>query len=175
VPYGVKILPRTDDTAKLRRTIRRIKVVTDRGCWILPPRLSTQQGRPMLTVKGYKVRLARAVYEIWYGPLGKKFALHSCDNERCFNPVHLWKGTQKQNIKDAAKKGRMYRGPHPWAPRGKDHFAYKNPKKWKVHLKKMILGQEGRRPTGSNHWSKRHPIRWKEMLLERERKRKSVI
>lgn len=32
--------------------------------------------------------------------------LHHCDNPPCFNPDHLWQGTQKDNTLDAMKKGR---------------------------------------------------------------------
>jgi len=33
--------------------------------------------------------------------------LHKCDNKACFNPKHLFIGTQKDNIHDAIQKGRM--------------------------------------------------------------------
>jgi hypothetical protein len=32
---------------------------------------------------------------------------HSCDNRICCNPKHLWLGTRKQNMQDAASKGRL--------------------------------------------------------------------
>lgn len=35
---------------------------------------------------------------------------HTCDNTLCVNPDHIFLGTQKQNLDDARRKGRMYRG-----------------------------------------------------------------
>jgi hypothetical protein len=33
--------------------------------------------------------------------------LHTCDNRRCFNPEHLFIGTQLDNVQDCIAKGRF--------------------------------------------------------------------
>jgi len=48
----------------------------------------------------------------------RRYALHDCDNPICVNPHHLRWGSQAENLRDAALRGRMKK---PWAigkPRG---------------------------------------------------------
>lgn len=53
----------------------------------------------------------RAAYRLVKGPLGRWRVRHTCDNRPCCNPAHLVRGTQKQNIADAMKRGRMSKPP----------------------------------------------------------------
>jgi hypothetical protein len=55
-----------------------------------------------------------------YLPEGKQQVCHTCDNRRCCNPGHLFAGSQKDNISDAARKDRLYKGPKHWA-KGERH------------------------------------------------------
>lgn len=56
------------------------------------------------------VRASRKAYELWKGPIPAGIRVcHQCDNPPCCNPEHLFLGTQKQNMEDASRKGRIAR------------------------------------------------------------------
>lgn len=42
-------------------------------------------------------------------PAKQEFACHTCDNPPCCNPSHLWTGSNQENIRDAASKGRTHK------------------------------------------------------------------
>ena len=49
----------------------------------------------------------RVAYELEYGPIPVGMhVLHRCDNPPCVRPVHLWLGTDMDNVRDAMAKGR---------------------------------------------------------------------
>lgn len=74
-------------------------------------------GQFTLDLDGRRVCVSahRFAYQLTHGPIPRgKFVLHACDEPACVRPDHLWLGTQKDNMADAATKGRT----HVSRPRG---------------------------------------------------------
>lgn len=65
-------------------------------------------GHGTITFLNKKWWAHRASYLAEYGSIPKdKFICHRCDNPPCIYPVHLFVGTQRDNMQDAAMKGRL--------------------------------------------------------------------
>ena len=81
------------------------------GCFIVTSHTKNSRGYPQFARKGKKILIHRYMYEKHYGKIPDGFNVcHKCDTPSCCNPEHLFLGTQKDNIQDAIKKGRIHSG-----------------------------------------------------------------
>lgn len=94
------------------------KVNKSDGCWLWTGSV-TSMGYGQFAVKhNDNWSTHRYSWLLHHGRLPKRplQVLHSCDVRRCVNPDHLWLGTQKDNLLDASRKGRLskrFNRPHP--------------------------------------------------------------
>src|SRR4051812_2113520 len=121
--------PQTRFVTKEYLCIRRQIATT--GCWLWEGALG-RHGYGKVRHGGRDIAVHRLAADLW-GVLGVgPMVLHSCDTPRCFNPEHLRRGTQRQNMADAARRGRMASGAR-WDQR--DLSAYR-------HASQRVLGEE---------------------------------
>jgi hypothetical protein len=90
------------------RLKRKIDVDGNVGCWIFRGSL-TNKGYGKICKDGKKMEAHRASFEFYNKrKIGKGMCVcHKCDTPACVNPEHLFEGTQKDNMQDAYKKGRL--------------------------------------------------------------------
>lgn len=82
---------------------RKYKIAKN-GCWIWTGAVGN--GGPHMRFRGATWRASRISYELFKGPIPDgALVLHTCDNERCVNPDHLYAGNQMQNVKDYVERG----------------------------------------------------------------------
>ena len=78
-------------------------------CWIWTGRFDGVGYGIIQLGRGEKRKGAhRASWELHYGKIPDGLMIcHHCDNPSCVRPDHLFLGTQKDNLQDASRKGRM--------------------------------------------------------------------
>lgn len=66
------------------------------------------KGYGQMWEEGRTVNAHRVAFRLAKGYLVRDLqVLHSCDNRRCCNAEHLFQGTHTDNMRDAARKGRL--------------------------------------------------------------------
>jgi hypothetical protein len=84
----------------------RARHAPQRGCWEWSG-AKNKRGYGRLTVHGSWWAAHRYAYSAFVGPIPPGLlVLHRCDNPSCVNTAHLFLGTQKDNMRDMAEKGR---------------------------------------------------------------------
>lgn len=86
-------------------------------CWEWTGRLDDKGYGASRTLydHGYPQRASRSAYIFSNGPIESGLVIrHTCHNRKCCNPLHLIKGTQKDNMQDRKLLGNY--------PRGEKHF-----------------------------------------------------
>lgn len=91
--------------------LKRRARVTCRGCWEWECS-DPERGYGRITIDSTPHGLHRVSAAVFLGfNVGSDLqVLHRCDNPPCFNPKHLFIGTNLDNIHDKVQKGRVLRG-----------------------------------------------------------------
>lgn len=103
------------------------EVFQDPGqCWVWAGSCNPKTGYGQLSHwEGGRRKLLtahRVSFQAFIGPIPEgQQVLHRCDNRPCFNPEHLFLGSQLANVRDMIQKGREFHR----TPEGSAHHATK--------------------------------------------------
>ena len=115
-PNKTLTAPLKGDT--LKEKLLNNRIIDENGCWnwtggrISPKNSKFRYG--CIAVGNGKTQLVhRLAYKFWVGEIPTDyFVCHKCDNPACFNPDHLFVGTNTDNVRDKIQKKRAYTGDH---------------------------------------------------------------
>jgi hypothetical protein len=95
---------RKDNRPAYERVLERV-TVSGNGCWLCS--FSTNGvGYPQIRVDGVLLYVHREIYKHYIGDPGNLRVCHGCDTPECCNPLHMFLGTQADNMADMRSKGR---------------------------------------------------------------------
>lgn len=99
---------------------------TKNACWNWP-KYRDEKGYGCIIYDGFKFAVHRLSFTHYKGKIPKGFVvMHECDNPSCFNPEHLFLGTQGENVEDMMRKGRHSSQRRPQESERKS-WAWENP------------------------------------------------
>jgi hypothetical protein len=75
-------------------------------CWLWTA-AKNDKGYGIVKREGTCWRVSRLAYKVFVGPFDEALnILHKCDTPSCFNPEHLYPGTQQDNAEDRYRRSR---------------------------------------------------------------------
>jgi hypothetical protein len=80
--------------------------VLPNGCWILLDKKGRRKKNPQLSTGDGIIPFHRAVYLVFNGEIEGKLVLHSCIEQSCCNPAHLYLGNHKDKMKQRRASGK---------------------------------------------------------------------
>lgn len=129
--YPNQLIPRTNPDEFWEKVAKG----NEKDCWLWQGGLfSTGYGQFTFYIDGRKWSAAhRIAYFLHYGVIPKGLKVcHKCDTPQCVNPFHLFLGSQADNMRDMAEKGRSLKG--------EKHSLSKLTETQVIQLKKLLAG-----------------------------------
>ena len=109
--------------------MRRVDSTSD--CWIWTGPIDNH-GYGRIRVDGVKIRVHRLSHKLFKASefIDNLQTCHRCNHRLCFNPEHLYSGTQSDNTNDSVKAGTHNQASKMFCPRGHEYTeenTYKSP------------------------------------------------